>query len=631
MQNMFEPLLWYNGSSSSEIIPWLAANYTVSPDLTTYSFTLRNGITFQDGEPLNSSAVYFSFNRLLIFDGSTPSTHGTQAAWILQQLLNASLSSSLCGCSQIYNQQWANEVLAQNFVQITGTMTFQIHVMHPTNAVPYLLSNVWAFILAPEYTMQHDVALWNQSSSGYTLPYRTLTGNMSHQIYEYYVDEISTCNAGVTPNGCGTTYLDGSAQGSLGGTGPYILTSINSGDLTLKSNPNYWGGPYQLMGGQKIIPQIQTVYVKTVPSTATRESDLENAADSEQAMYVDIPPANLYDVANRNQWLVNRSIASVIPGVSLYGPYPVYAVDFDQFGVNVTDPTTGRFYTFQPFADIRFRLAFSDAVNMSAENEYANDNLGSVATQLIPPGLPPEGSYNASMRPAYSYDPDESAQLLLSAMENPITRFTFVNGTVAPRGIFNNTFGCSTLPNSGQCATPVKQTIQLTYYTGDSFDEAVDSEIASVVNNISSTYNMGLFVQLFPISTASYTAVQFKDELYFPSGQGWIADYPWSIDFLGPMLAPGQYYTMAVGWNLSAMQNLWNQSSLASATGNISGLVAATDQMDEIANRQVMYLWTIYPEYAWPSSVIGAFTSNIRGYYNNPELSGPYWALMYIQ
>lgn len=629
---MFEPLLWYNGSNPSEIIPWLAENYTVSSNLTTYSLTLRSGITFQDGEPLNSSAVYFSFNRLLIFDGSTPTTHGTQASWILQQLLNTSLSSNLCGCSHIYNQQWANEVLAQNFVEITGPMSFQIHVLHPTSAVPYLLSNVWAFILAPEYTMQHDVVLWNQSSTGYTLPYPTLSGNMSQQIYEYYLDAIATCNSGATPEGCGATYFDRSAQGSLGGTGPYILTSINpDGGVTLKSNPNYWGGPYQFMGGQKIVPEIQTVYVKTVSSLTTRENDLETAAESGQAMSVDIPPANLYDLANRNKWLENASIVSLIPGVSLYGPYPQYAVDFDLFGLNVTNPTTGHFYTFQPFADIRFRLAFSDAVNMSAENEYANNNLGSVATQLIPPGLPPNGSYNASITPMYKYDPDETAQLLLQAMENPVTHFTFVNGTVAPPGIFNNTFGCPTLSNNGQCATPVKQTIQLTYYIGDTFDEAVDTQIASVVNNISSTYNMGLFVQVFPISTAGYTSVQFADEIYFPSGQGWTADYPWSTDFLGPMFAPGQYYASTVDWNLSSMQNLWSQASLASATGNTSGLVAAANQMDEIANEQVMYLWTIYPEYAWPSSVVGAFTSNVRGYYNNPGLSGPYWALMYIQ
>src|SRR5580693_7431978 len=72
MQNVYEPLLWYNASCSTCVIPWLAQSYTVSSDQKVYSFTLRSGITFADGEPLNSTAVYFSLNRLLVFDGSTP-------------------------------------------------------------------------------------------------------------------------------------------------------------------------------------------------------------------------------------------------------------------------------------------------------------------------------------------------------------------------------------------------------------------------------------------------------------------------------------------------------------------------------------------------------------------------------
>src|SRR6185437_2079312 len=76
-QNVYEPLVWYNGTCSTCIIPWLAQGYNVSADLKTYTFTLRQGITFADGEPFNSTAVYFTLNRLLTFDGSTPNAHGT--------------------------------------------------------------------------------------------------------------------------------------------------------------------------------------------------------------------------------------------------------------------------------------------------------------------------------------------------------------------------------------------------------------------------------------------------------------------------------------------------------------------------------------------------------------------------
>src|SRR5579872_3135435 len=62
---IYENLVWYNGTSTTQLIPWLAQNYTVSANRLEYNFTLRQGITFADGEPLNSSAVYFSLNRVL--------------------------------------------------------------------------------------------------------------------------------------------------------------------------------------------------------------------------------------------------------------------------------------------------------------------------------------------------------------------------------------------------------------------------------------------------------------------------------------------------------------------------------------------------------------------------------------
>ena len=201
MQNVYEPLLWYNASCSTCIIDWLAQNYTVSSNQMTYSFTLRSGITFADGEQLNSSAVYFSLNRLLVMDGSTPVGHASQASWLLQQLLNTSLSTTVSGMGQTYGSSYVKAVLAENFVQITGPLTFNINVMNPSSAVPELLAGQWATILAPNYVMQHDLALWNTSSAGYTLPNAKLTGTTTNKINSYLQDLSSTCNAGSTQGG----------------------------------------------------------------------------------------------------------------------------------------------------------------------------------------------------------------------------------------------------------------------------------------------------------------------------------------------------------------------------------------------------------------------------------------------
>ncbi len=59
--NVFETLTKIN--SDGTVSPLLAEKWEISPDLKTYTFTLRKGIKFQNGEPFNAAAVKFSFER----------------------------------------------------------------------------------------------------------------------------------------------------------------------------------------------------------------------------------------------------------------------------------------------------------------------------------------------------------------------------------------------------------------------------------------------------------------------------------------------------------------------------------------------------------------------------------------
>jgi len=618
LQNVYETLLWYNGANGSQTIPWLAANYTLSPDGKTANFTLRGGIKFADGEVLNSTAVYFSLNKLLIEDNAAPQSFGTQGSWILQQLLNTSLSYDY-NPTHGFTQSWASAVLAQNFVTITGPLTFTLNMFTANAAFPFLFANQWSAIVAPDYVMQHDLAIWNQSSNGYSLPYPSISGNATTLISEYLHDEAATCGTGATMSGCGNTYLDGSYQGSLAGSGPYIIQSVGqaTNDIVLQANPNYWGGPYQfLAGGAKISPTFKMVNVNYVSSLQTREFDLQTAAKGGQAFSADVPDDHLYDVANRTAWLGTQTLSSVVPGVTLYGPYTGYHTDMDLFATNVTNPSSKLYYQFQPFADIRFRLAFADAVNMTQINQDVLNNLGRVAINGMPPGFPPPGTFNSSTVPVYSFNPDKAAQLLVQAMEQPISHFNFENGSAAPAGVFNNTFGCSSLSSStAHCSSAVQQTIALNYPSGDTVNEEIDNQIASAINNISSTYNMGLTVVVSPIPQGLEVVDGFSGYLYFWSSSA-DADYPWSVDFTGPLYAEYNLFTGPSGWDLAILGNLYNQAFNDTASNNITGLVRVTNMMNEISNQEVQYLWTVYPAF------YQAITSNVKGFYYNPSIYG---------
>ena len=61
--SVYEGLLTYVPNGSSELAPGLAESWTVSDDRLTYTFTLRDGVTFHDGSPADAEAWIKSFER----------------------------------------------------------------------------------------------------------------------------------------------------------------------------------------------------------------------------------------------------------------------------------------------------------------------------------------------------------------------------------------------------------------------------------------------------------------------------------------------------------------------------------------------------------------------------------------
>ena len=61
LYNVYETLTKINEDGS--VAPLLAESWQASPDLKTYTFKLRKGVKFQNGEPFDSAAVKFSYER----------------------------------------------------------------------------------------------------------------------------------------------------------------------------------------------------------------------------------------------------------------------------------------------------------------------------------------------------------------------------------------------------------------------------------------------------------------------------------------------------------------------------------------------------------------------------------------
>lgn len=52
-------------TADRELVPWLAESYEAAPDGTSYTFTLLQGVTFQDGDPFNAESVKANFDRIV--------------------------------------------------------------------------------------------------------------------------------------------------------------------------------------------------------------------------------------------------------------------------------------------------------------------------------------------------------------------------------------------------------------------------------------------------------------------------------------------------------------------------------------------------------------------------------------
>jgi len=223
-------------------------------------------------------------------------------------------------------------------------------------------------------------------------------------------------------------------------------------------------------------------------------------------------------------------------------------------------------------------------------------------------------------------------------MEHPLTSFRFFNGTAAPQGVFDNTFGCHALNAKGQCDNPIPQTITLAYRSNETFlgrptiNEQVIRSMALAINNVSDTYHMGLHVAAEALPVYQMFQQGYAGNLY-----AWEVHYaaftPFVGDHLGPpfsLFSPTQdFCNIALpscinpsinGWNSTQTNLLYSEFLSAIAKNNASATVALANQMMELANKNLNFIWTVYPEF------IVAVTSNVQGFYFNPSTFGMYFA-----
>ncbi len=127
--NIFSSLLIYNGSSTTNFIPMAAtqipsvSNGEVSPDYTTYTFQIRSGLKFSNGDPLTAYDVWYSTIRLMLFVGGVPGT----GDWVPAQYLVSGTTSGVPIITGPSDTTHFNAIMsAVTYSNSSNTITFRL-------------------------------------------------------------------------------------------------------------------------------------------------------------------------------------------------------------------------------------------------------------------------------------------------------------------------------------------------------------------------------------------------------------------------------------------------------------------------------------------------------------------------
>jgi peptide/nickel transport system substrate-binding protein len=267
-------LIFYDFNDSSKFIPQLATevpsleNGGISEDGLTYTFNIREGVTFHNGNDLTPSDFEYTFQRGLI--QSDP--NGPQ--WLLLEPILGYASGDIT--EEIADGEYAGDAAALK-----------------ENVTPEELAAVCEKVKAAVVADDEAGTL----TINLAQPWGPFIATLA-QGWGYAIDKEWAIENGAWDGSC-DTWVDHYAPGSenselteiINGTGPYMLDHWTPGEeYVLVANPNYWRQPGDApwSGGPSGAPRIQRVVYKNIPEWGTRFAILQ-AGDAE---WVAVPTAN---------------------------------------------------------------------------------------------------------------------------------------------------------------------------------------------------------------------------------------------------------------------------------------------------------------------------------------------------
>jgi len=164
LENVYDTLVMFD--SSLQIVPGLAESWTTSDDGLTWTFTLRDGVTFHDGTPLTASDVVYSIQR--IGDPAIASPRGDDFA-VVEEISAPDGRTVVMNLSEPFSPLLSklaaslNVIVSQEAVEEFGDLQENVIGTGPFRFVEYLPQT--------RMILERNDDFWGTDDAGNALPY----------------------------------------------------------------------------------------------------------------------------------------------------------------------------------------------------------------------------------------------------------------------------------------------------------------------------------------------------------------------------------------------------------------------------------------------------------------------------
>jgi len=312
------------GTGSIQYLPGLAANWTVSSDGTTYTFNMRQGVTFSSGNPLNAYQVWGEMYGFYYLTGNASSWLKGYNLFDMSKVDFGPSTIALMNSSGLITPTSQLLSIMQNSswpIYVTSANQIVFRLISPFIYFPGVMLVYQGLIFDTQWLLQHG---------GFGTP---------------------------------TAFNSNFNENPIPGTGPYVVSKVAEDDyVEFTQNPTYWGNslsPAQISQQPLFDPgHAKNVIIYYKPDDLARYTDLSTGAVQISAVLI----------SNFNLVQANPTKYSYFTLPSWAGLTSALGLNTQLYPTNITDVRLAIVHALN-YTDIRSK-AFLGQMNPYVGPEY---------------------------------------------------------------------------------------------------------------------------------------------------------------------------------------------------------------------------------------------------------------------